>query len=165
MAQTNISVNKKEYIQLICERLTCSRRDKKKISKSLNREIDESLKKGETIEHIIARMGSPKEISQRMMQGLKEVPPLTLRLKLYRFTSIFVFLGMIYFIISKTVTTIVTSRLSNQVIGYADEPTVIFLSGSISPSSALNIFSCSFALCITFGCGIILYKLQKHYRY
>lgn len=165
MAHANLSVNKKEYIELICDGLTCSRKDKRKIAKELNNEIQSQLDSGETIESIIAKMGTPKELAAKYMKEVNEVPPLSFRFRLYRSISIVTLISMVYYIISKMVSMFIDSNLSNQVIGRADEPTVIFLSGVISPSTALSLFSCSFALFISIGCGVLLYKIQKHFRY
>ena len=110
-------------------------------------------------------MGNPKDIAEKYMKDLKEVPPLSFRFRLYRSISIVTILAMIYYIIEKTISMFIDSNLSNQVIGKADEPTVIFLSGVISPSTALSLLSCAFALFISIVCGLLLYKIQKHFRY
>lgn len=63
---------KESYINSIGNKLKCSKAHKVEIKKDLTSDMDAALAAGETLDQIIARMGTPKEVAAKFNQNVSE---------------------------------------------------------------------------------------------
>lgn len=56
-------MNKSQYLKNISKELLCTKQEKKRILEDLDRDIEAVIAVGESIEDVIERMGTPKEVA------------------------------------------------------------------------------------------------------
>lgn len=61
-----------QYVNSIVKKIKCSGNKKKEIARQLRSEIDAELENGETLDVVLARMGSPEEIAVEFNQNMPE---------------------------------------------------------------------------------------------
>ena len=67
-------MNAKQYIREVLERSCLPKAERKKIKKDLEIEVFSALERGENMEEIIERMGSPEEVAAGLFENFIEIP-------------------------------------------------------------------------------------------
>ncbi len=65
-------MTKEKYVKEVVKKLKCSKAKKKEIAKQLEADIQSALENGETMESILASMGTPENISAEFNENLSE---------------------------------------------------------------------------------------------